>query len=121
MRCPGLKDLPPPPAGKTGWPWTEESEQLPDRMEDGREWPRISIVTCSYNQGCFIEETIRSVLLQGYPNLEYIIIDGESKDESVEIIRKYGSWLTYWESSPDKGQSNKINNGMKRASGDIVA
>lgn len=121
MRCPTLKDLPPPPAGKTGWPWTDESEQLPDRMQDGREWPRISIVTCSYNQGCFIEETIRSVLLQGYPNLEYIIIDGESKDESVDIIRKYGPWLTHWESVPDKGQSNKVNSGMNRASGEIVA
>src|SRR5437588_5880272 len=121
MRCPTLAKLPSPLTDKTGWPWTIETPPLPVVRPDGSCWPRISIVTCSYNQGCFIEETIRSVLLQGYPNLEYIIIDGESKDESVEIIRKYGSWLTYWESSPDKGQSNKINNGMKRASGDIVA
>ena len=89
MKCPRLNELPPPPPGKTGWPWTEESAQLPDRIADGREWPRLSIVTPSYNQGAFLEETIRSVLLQGYSNLEYFVIDGESSDNSVEIIRKY--------------------------------
>jgi glycosyltransferase involved in cell wall biosynthesis len=65
-------------------------------MPDGSEWPLISIVTPSYNYGQFIEETIRSVLLQGYPNLEYIIIDGGSSDDTVETIRKYEKYLTYW-------------------------
>ena len=94
MRCPTLEELPPPPPGKTGWPWTEESPQLPDRMPDGSPWPRVTIVTPSLNQGTFIEETIRSVLLQGYPDLEYIIIDGGSTDDSVGAIQKYEKWFT---------------------------
>ncbi|GIV76552.1 MAG: hypothetical protein KatS3mg050_0946 [Litorilinea sp.] len=121
MRCPTLAELPPPPPGKTGWPWTEESPQLPDTLPDGSPWPRISIVTPSYNQGRFIEETIRSVLLQGYPDLEYIIIDGGSTDESVEVIRKYEPWLAYWVSEPDRGQSHAINKGFGKARGEIIA
>lgn len=121
MRCPTLAELPPPPPGKTGWPWTEESPQLPETMPDGSPWPRISIVTPSYNQGQFLEETIRSVLLQGYPDVEYIIIDGGSTDESVEIIRKYEPWLAYWVSEPDRGQSHAINKGFERSTGEIMA
>ena len=121
MRCPTLRELPPPPPGTTGWPWTEESPQLPDTMPDGRPWPRISIVTPNYNYGQFLEETIRSVLLQGYPDLEYIIIDGGSTDNSVEIIKKYEPWLAYWVSEPDRGQSHAINKGFERATGEIMA
>jgi glycosyltransferase involved in cell wall biosynthesis len=116
---PSLKDLPEPPPDKEGWPWTEESEPLPPQMPDGSSWPQISIVTPSYNQGCFIEETIRSILLQGYPNLQYIVIDGGSTDQTVEIIRKYEPWLDYWESKKDNGQVDAINKGLALVDGKI--
>lgn len=121
MHCPTLNDLPPAPAAKSGWPWTEEAPELPEARPDGSPWPRASIVTPSYNQGSFIEETIRSVLLQGYPDLEYIVMDGGSSDESVKIIKKYEPWLTFWTSEPDRGQSHAINKGLRKAKGQIVA
>lgn len=82
-------------------------------------FPKISIVTPSFNQGKFLEKTILSVLEQGYPNLEYIIIDGGSSDESVEIIKKYADRLAYWVSEPDRGQSHAINKGFEQATGEI--
>ncbi len=115
-----VKDLPPPPPDKSGWPWTTHNKLLPEKMPDGSEWPRLTIVTPSYNQGKFIEATIRSVLLQGYPNLEYIIIDGGSTDNSVETIKKYEKYLFYWHSQADKGQADAINQGLERSSGEIL-
>lgn len=82
--------------------------------------PKISIITPSYNQGHFIEETITSVLDQGYPNLEYIIMDGGSKDNTVEVIKKYEKHLTYWVSERDKGQSDAINKGFRMATGEVI-
>ncbi len=115
----GLADLPAPPAGRVGWPWTETSPPLAARPPSGGSWPRVSIITPSFNQGRYLEETIRSVLLQGYPDLEYFIIDGGSTDESVEIIRKYENWLAGWVSEKDAGQSDAINKGFARSNGEI--
>lgn len=81
--------------------------------------PKITIITPSYNQGQYIEQTIQSVINQYYPNLEYIIIDGGSNDNTIEIIKKYEKYLTYWVSEPDNGQAHAINKGLERAAGSI--
>ena len=83
-------------------------------------YPKISIVTVNYNKGKYIEETIQSVLNQGYPNLEYIIIDGGSTDNSVAIIRKYESQLAHWVSEKDSGMYDALQKGFSRSSGDIM-
>jgi glycosyltransferase involved in cell wall biosynthesis len=112
-----VKDLPQPPKGKRGWPWTLGTRPLPAYQADGSEWPRLSIVTPSYNQGRFLEEAIRSVLLQGYPNLEYILIDGSSTDESLEVIRRYERFLSFWVSEADDGQADAVNKGLRQSTG----
>lgn len=81
---------------------------------------KISIITPSFNQGQFLEETILSVLNQSYDNIEHIVIDGGSTDNSVEIIKKYEKHLSYWVSEKDKGQSDAINKGLKICTGDII-
>jgi len=106
------------------WYWLIDRNAKPAfdaLMEDGSPWPKISVVTPSYNQGKFIEDTIRSVVMQGYPNLEYIIIDGGSTDNTVDIIKKYSNEITYWVSEKDNGQTQAINKGFEKSTGTILA
>jgi glycosyltransferase involved in cell wall biosynthesis len=111
-----LSDLPSPPAGRAGWPWTNGGTNDWDKTFN---WPKISIVTPSYNQGKYIEETIRSVLLQGYPSLQYIIVDGKSNDETSGIISRYSRYVDIVIIENDDGQADAINKGFVHAKGDI--
>ncbi|MDD3180116.1 MAG: glycosyltransferase family 2 protein [Opitutaceae bacterium] len=114
-----IAQLPPPPSGRLGWPWTEETNLEHYRSAPSGGWPKISIVCPSFQQGRFIEEAIRSVLLQNYPALEFIVMDGGSDDETVPILQKYAVWLTHWESQPDHGQAHALNKGFAKATGEI--
>lgn len=115
-----LNQLPPPPPGKAGWPWTEASDYVERTADEINSLPLISIITPSFNQGQFIEETIRSILLQNYPRLQYIIIDGGSTDETIDIIRKYKSRISYFISEADRGQSHAINKGIQMCKGNYL-
>jgi glycosyltransferase involved in cell wall biosynthesis len=117
MQVARLDDLPPPPPHLTGWPWTDAGPSASEPPATG--WPLISLVTPTLNQGAFIEATLRSVLLQRYPRLEYIVIDGGSTDQTLHVLQQYSPWLSYWSSEPDHGQSHAINKGLSRSSGDI--
>jgi glycosyltransferase involved in cell wall biosynthesis len=116
MPSPSLKELPPPAAHRTGWPWTEESPRAAKAMADGRAWPLITIVTPTYNHERYLEETLRSVLLQGYPNLEYIVVNDGSTDGTAEIIERYEPFLAGSIRRANRGQSYSINEGLERAS-----
>lgn len=89
-------------------------------MSDSIHYPSISVVIPSFNQGQYIEETLLSVIGQGYPNLEILVIDGGSTDNTVEILEKYSDKISYWHSKKDNGQADAINQGMKLSSGDVV-
>ena len=112
-----LSDLPSPPPARTGWPWTE----VPDLPSDASSLPRLTVVTPTLNQARFLEETIRSVLLQGYPNLEYVILDGGSRDETREVLERYSPFVTRWRSAPDQGQAAAIAEGFKDSRADLLA
>lgn len=113
-------DFPPPnnPNKSTGWPYC--TQYRPGSLHSVDSIPKISVVTPSYNQAQFLEATIRSVILQNYPNLEYVVMDGGSTDGSVDIIRKYEPWIDHWVSEPDRGQSHAINKGFEHCSGDLA-
>jgi glycosyltransferase involved in cell wall biosynthesis len=100
---------------KSDWPWHFKNTCIIYTHKN--QLPKVSIVTPSFNQGKFIEETIRSVLLQNYPNLQYIVIDGGSTDSTIEILEKYSPWIDYWISEPDRGQSHAINKGLELCDG----
>ena len=119
MICPRLADLPEVPSDRKGWPWTKEYVEGAGDLE-GQDWPKLSVVVPSYNQGAFLEETLRSILLQGYPDLELFVMDGGSDDESVATIEKYGNWIEWWVSGKDGGQAAAINKGFERATGEIL-
>jgi hypothetical protein len=110
-----LESLPAPPKGRQGWPWTVGSPAVTG--ENAGPWPRISIVTPTLNQGAYIEETIRSVLLQDYPDLQYVVIDGGSSDGTLAILERYAPWIDYRISEPDRGQSDAINKGLRQSDG----
>lgn len=104
--------FPLPPEGKTGWPWTYEVSSAP-----AGDWPSVSLVMPCRNAVRYIEGAIRSVLLQGYPHLEFFVVDGGSTDGTIDVIRRYAPWLTHWVSEPDRGQSHAINKGLAKATG----
>jgi tetratricopeptide (TPR) repeat protein/glycosyltransferase involved in cell wall biosynthesis len=102
------------------WPYVaDRTYQVPPTLPDGSPWPKISIVTPSYNQGEFIEETILSVIKQNYPQVEYILIDGGSIDNTMEIVDRYRQHFSYVVSEADGGQSMALNKGFRQATGEI--
>lgn len=110
-----------PAACLADWPWKVAGLIDADQTPYLAGWPKITIVMPTLNQDRFLEAAIRSVLLQEYPNLEYIILDGGSTDASIDIIRHYEAHLAHWDSTPDNGPASAINRGFSRATGEILA
>ncbi|MCA9299751.1 MAG: glycosyltransferase [Phycisphaerales bacterium] len=107
-------------SGRGVWPMANPEPDLPPTLPDGTPWPRISVITPTYNQGRYIEQTILSILNQGYPNVEHIIVDGESTDETPDVLDRYRDRVATVISEPDDGQSDAINKGMSKATGEIL-
>lgn len=110
--------LPGAPLVPADFPWPCAPE-LNGPIAVADSWPRITVATPNFNQGRYLEAAIRSVLSQNYPNLEYIVMDGGSGDESLEIIRKYSPWLSYWCIESDRGQAHALNKCLARATGEF--
>jgi glycosyltransferase involved in cell wall biosynthesis len=108
-------------SGRARWPYAAPDGPLPATMPGGTPWPRISIITPSYNQGRYIEETILSVRNQGYPNVEHIIVDGGSTDETRRVVRRHMEGIARFISEKDEGQSDAINKGFRLATGEILS
>jgi glycosyltransferase involved in cell wall biosynthesis len=116
-----LEDAAPRAASGYGeWPYAAAPVALPETQPNGERWPLITVVTPSYQQGRYIEETILSVARQGYPRVEHIVMDGGSTDETTAVMARHRQHLAVAVSEKDKGQSNAINKGMARATGDIL-
>ena len=113
-----ISSLPDQLSDRINWPWTCETDA--SIYDVAIPWPKISVITPSFNQGDFIEETIRSVILQNYPNMEYFVVDGGSSDNSVEIIKKYEKFITRWVSEKDEGQSDALNKAFDWCTGELV-
>ena len=108
-------------SGRGHWPWVNpDPTPLPEAMPDGSPWPRISIVTPTFNQGRYIEQTILSVANQDYPDVEHIVVDGGSTDETPAVLDRYANHFAHVVSEPDQGQSDAINKGFSRATGEIL-
>jgi glycosyltransferase involved in cell wall biosynthesis len=105
---------------KAGITPTEISLDRKTQMSESIDYPSISVIVPSYNQGQYIEETLVSIIDQKYPNLEILVLDGGSTDDTVEVLKKYERHLYYWHSKADRGQADAINHGMKLSSGEIV-
>lgn len=119
MKTSSIQDFPPPLDGMRGWPWIKLDDSPKHQPPINGKYPSISIVIPCLNAESFIEESLRSILLQAYPNLQLMVFDGGSTDGTVGIIKRYDRWLTYWCSEKDRGQSHAINKGLERSSGDL--
>lgn len=113
--------LSPKPKERPGWPWTVPTRSTIKKAPSSEKLPKISIVTPSFNQDSFLEAAIKSVVEQNYPNLEYIVVDGKSTDNSLKIIEAHSHLISHWISESDKGQYDAINKGFNLSSGEIMS
>ena len=126
MKDISVKQLPSSSKEKDIWPYQNKYPDKELSLHESefllrKDLPLITVITPSFNQGAFIEQTIRSVLLQNYPRVEYFVMDGGSTDNTKSVLEKYSPWITEWKSENDKGQSDAINKGFAKSTGDVVA